>query len=66
MRLVSVFKRRIPKGTSIRNNVTTATIKIGDRTITFKNALKIQYSPEFSDIDESSKFYNKNFDKFSS
>lgn len=66
MRLVSVFKRRVPKGSSVKKNITTATIKIKDRTITFKNALKIQYSPEFSDVDETSQFYNKKFDRSSS
>jgi hypothetical protein len=41
MQLVSVFKRRIPKGTSVKNNITDAKITIKNRTVTFKDALKI-------------------------
>lgn len=66
MRLVSVFRRRVPKGTSVNENKVDAKITIKKRTVTFKNALTIRYSPEFSDIDESSEFYNDKFDKNSS
>lgn len=59
MRLVSVFKRRIPSGTSVKDNKVDAVIKINGRPDrVFANALTIKYSPEFSDIDESSEFYN--------
>lgn len=65
-RLVSVFKRKIPAGTSIKDNKVDAKITINGNTRTFRNALTIQYSPEFSDIDEDSEFYNKQFDRNSS
>ena len=66
MRLVSVFRRRVPKGASVNENKVDAKITIKKRTVTFKNALTIRYSQEFSDIDESSEFYNDKFDRNSS
>ena len=53
------FRQALEYGIKIleSENITDAKITIKNRTVTFKNALKIQYSPEFSDIDETSSEY---------
>ena len=58
--LCSVFTRKVPRGTSINEAYNDGSRMEGDFA---KDALIMQYSQQFSDIDENSQFYNKNFDR---
>ena len=53
--LTSVFMRYVPKGASINNNVLDGTFA--------RDALIVKYSSQFSDVDETSPMYNKDFDR---
>ena len=63
VRLLSVFLNTVPKGLSFYKSNTTAKYEINGQTHIFPNALFIQYSNQFSDVDSSSKYYNKNYDR---
>lgn len=61
--LVSVFTRYTPKGASINNGDRDAKFTVNGVAKRFNNAVIVRYSPQFSDINPESAFYNKDYDR---
>lgn len=60
VKLCSVFTRQVPRGTSINEAYINGNSMNGEFQ---EDALIVQYSQQFSDVDTNSRFYNVNFDR---